>query len=88
MEAIEAKVRQALKGLGLEALTLDLARTRSGKLTGFVISPSFVGLDQLERQDRVWAALEDALTAEELTQVVSLITVTPDEHGLDDVAEG
>lgn len=77
---LKAKVKRALKELGLAALKIEIERTASGKIAGVVISPSFQDYDQIDRQEMIWRKLEERLTDEEQLHVVSLITVTPLEN--------
>jgi len=57
----------------------DLEETAGGKVGGFVISPAFEGMAQIDRQNMVWDYLESHLTKEQLLGIVSLVTLTPDE---------
>ena len=56
----------------------DLAERR-GKVTGFVISETFRGMPQLDRQDLVWDYLIRVFSPEKLVKIIALITVTPKE---------
>jgi len=53
----------------------------SKKVGGFVISPSFEGMSQLDRQNMVWDYLDGRLPQEKLLRIISLITLTPAEAG-------
>ncbi|MFW6303396.1 MAG: hypothetical protein ACOC2L_02130 [Candidatus Sumerlaeota bacterium] len=64
---------------GIDSPVLDLEETPGGKVGGFIISPSFAGMPQIERQNLLWDYLDHALSQEQLTRIVSLVTVTPDE---------
>lgn len=57
----------------------DLEEMPGGKVAGFIISPTFVGKSQIERQNMVWDYLDDKLDKEKILHIVSLVTVTPDE---------
>ncbi len=57
----------------------DLDETSGGKVGGFIISATFVGMSQIERQNMLWDYLDDNLGKEEILHIVSLVTVTPDE---------
>ena len=57
----------------------DLEKTRNGKVGGFIISPTFAGMPQIERQNMLWDYLDAHLDRDQLLHVVSLVTVTPDE---------
>ena len=77
---LKTKVRRALKELPLRELKIDLERTASGKIAGVLVSPSFQGHDQIDRQEMIWGKLKQRLTEAEQLEVVSLITVTPLEN--------
>jgi len=64
---------------GLADAEFDLAEAAGGKVGGFVISPSFEGKSQLERQDFVWGVLDRHLTSLQRRRVFTLVTVTPRE---------
>ena len=57
----------------------DLEETSGGKVGGFIISATFVGKSQVERQNMLWDYLDDKLDKEQILHIVSLVTVTPDE---------
>ena len=57
----------------------NLQETRGGKVGGFIISPTFVGMSQIERQNMVWDYLDKNLDKREILHIVSLVTVTPEE---------
>lgn len=79
MAELQGKVEQLLTenfaGAQTELETLpDLE-----KVSGFLIWPGFEGLDQLERQRRLWELLRRRLGRAEQRNVSALLTVTPDE---------
>jgi acid stress-induced BolA-like protein IbaG/YrbA len=49
-------------------------------VTGVIISESFAGTDDADRQDTVWDILEDKLSQSEQRRVLSLIAYTPEEY--------
>lgn len=53
--------------------------TPNGKVGGFIISPTFAGKSQIERQNMVWGCLDGHLDHEHILHIVSLVTITPDE---------
>lgn len=64
---------------GIATPEFDLEETPGGKIGGFIISPTFVGKSQIERQNMVWDYLDSHLDKEQILHIVSLVTVTPDE---------
>jgi acid stress-induced BolA-like protein IbaG/YrbA len=76
---VEEQVKIALIAAGYTADEIHLETTRSGNVGGFVISPRFSGLSQLDRQDVLWADLRKRLSPEQLQRIVSILTMTPDE---------
>ena len=74
---IETLIRNPASGIATPEFNLE--ETPSGKVGGFVISPTFVGKSQLERQNMLWDYLDDNLNQEQILHIVSLVTVTPDE---------
>ena len=72
---MEEQVKIALIAAGYTADEIHLETTRSGNVGGFVISPRFSGLSQLD----LWADLRKRLSPEQLRRIVSMLTMTPDE---------
>lgn len=64
---------------GLEEPVLDLEEAPNGKVAGFIISRTFAGKSQLERQNMVWDYLDRRLKQKQILRIISLVTVTPDE---------
>lgn len=64
---------------GIATPEFDLEETPGGKVGGFIISATFVGKSQIERQNIVWDYLDSNLDKKEILHIVSLVTVTPDE---------
>ncbi|MFC1600792.1 BolA/IbaG family iron-sulfur metabolism protein [Candidatus Sumerlaeota bacterium] len=64
---------------GIAAPEFELEETPNGKVGGFIISPTFVGKSQIERQNMMWDYLDQNLDQEQILHIVSLVTVTPDE---------
>jgi acid stress-induced BolA-like protein IbaG/YrbA len=58
---------------------LDVWKNRYGSLKGFLISPTFFGMPQLDRQNMVWDYLDARLSEEDRSRILSLLTVTPQE---------
>ena len=64
---------------GIATPEFDLEETPAGKVGGFIISPSFAGKSQIERQNMLWDYLDKSLSKEQILRIVALVTVTPDE---------
>ena len=62
----------------------DIEESPSHKVAGFIISRSFMDMDQIDRQNKVWDYLEQHLQPDDLSNIVSLLTVTPDEAAFDE----
>ena len=50
------------------------------RVKGLIISESFTGMDDADRQDHVWDLLESKLSQTEQRRVLSLIAYTPEEY--------
>jgi acid stress-induced BolA-like protein IbaG/YrbA len=50
------------------------------RVKGVIISESFAGMDDADRQDHVWDILESKLSQTEQRRVLSLIAYTPEEY--------
>lgn len=55
-----------------------------GKVAGFVIWKGFRGMEQIVRQDKLWAVLESRLLPGELARVSAILTLTPEEASVED----
>ncbi|MDA1088023.1 MAG: hypothetical protein O2901_13550 [Verrucomicrobia bacterium] len=64
---------------GIATPEFELEETPAGKVGGFIISPSFAGKSQIERQNMLWDYLDQSLSKEQILGIISLVTVTPDE---------
>jgi stress-induced morphogen len=77
---LEAAIRHALDDLFPGRIELmKFEPTASGKIGGFVVSPAFEGMPHMNRQDLVWEHLTRMLGPEIMRQIVSILTMTPDE---------
>jgi acid stress-induced BolA-like protein IbaG/YrbA len=76
---MEEEVRQALLSAGYKPAEIELETTSTGKVGGFVISRTFAGISQMERQEKLWSQLGERLDPEKLRDIVSLLTMTPEE---------
>jgi hypothetical protein len=60
--------------------TIELEKPGHGRISGFLIWTGFQGVEQIERQERLWGFLEKTLDADELLQISAILTLTPDEE--------
>ena len=71
------RVKQCLED-AFEGIKLDLEQFPEGRINGSAVWSGFGGLDQVDRQQQLRAALRSELGAE-ATQVGVILTYTPDE---------
>lgn len=64
---------------GIETPEFRLEETSGSKVAGFIISKTFEGKTQIERQNMLWDYLDDNLDKEQILRIVSIVTLTPDE---------
>jgi len=69
---------------GIANPQFDLEAMPTGKVAGFVVSKTFEGMPQLDRQHLIWSVLDKTFTPDQLLNIVTLITVTPDEASKED----
>ena len=62
--------------------SIELEKSGAGKLAGFLVWDRFRGVEQIERQERLWKVLEKELAAEELLQISTILTLTSDEESV------
>lgn len=82
-EKLEKALISPLSGITDPVLEFE-EESSAHKVGGFIVSKSFLNMDQLDRQNKVWNYLEEVLQPEELLSIVSLVTVTPDEADIDE----
>ncbi len=84
MASLKEKIEKALvsQESGIMDPIVDIEETSTNKVAGFIISNTFLDMDQLDRQNKVWNYIERVLQQEEALRIVSLVTVTPDEADL------
>jgi hypothetical protein len=59
---------------------LELRRSgEDRRLEGFLIWQGFDGLDQIDRQEKLWTVLNEVLTPEERRQLLIVFTMIPEE---------
>lgn len=79
MEAFEKKIKDIL----LESFAeheLQLETEADGRVSGFIISDKFMGMDHLARQRKVWSVLRKGLTKNEQMKILGFVAFTPAEH--------
>jgi len=75
-EELEAAIRFRL---GLENPQFEFELTPTGRIGGFIISESFFGKTQIERQNMIWDELDKVFDKEKRLKIIGLLTMTPDE---------
>ena len=60
-------------------ISIDEAKP-SKKLSGIVVWPGFDGLEQVDRQSRLWKVLRSKLSPEEQLKITAILTMTPAER--------
>lgn len=84
VEDAVTRIESALtRRLSLESPQFAL-ETAGAKVSGSIISPSFHGMRDSERQRRLWDALHEEYGPESVQRVGTLLAFTPDEWHLDD----
>lgn len=78
MAQLREKVMSALRAALADAADL-LEQTASGRVTGVVVSRAFDGRSHEERQQMIAAALNSALTVDELSDLGPIVAMTPNE---------
>ena len=53
--------------------------TAGERVTGFLIWPGFLGLEQIVRQRRLWHVIRQKLPKEHQSLIAAIFTMTPDE---------
>lgn len=76
------ELREVILQIGLAEPVIELEKAPNGKVGGFVISKSFVDRTQSERQTLIWNEFKKRLSPEMQLQIMSILTLTPDEAGL------
>lgn len=80
MGSIIAKLRRVLKSKFPGATTeLDVDIVPPKKVGGYLIWDGFQDMEQLDRQRALSKALKEAMTADELERVTTILTITPGE---------
>ena len=78
MEKLMEKLQRVLKK-NFQGASVELEKSGSNKIAGFLVWSRFKGMEQIKRQNRLWKVLEKELTQEELLRVSTILTVTSEE---------
>ncbi len=73
------ELEHILSEIGLENPDLEIEETPEGRVGGFIISESFLGISQIERQNMLWDKLDKILDEEKRLKIIGLLTMTPAE---------
>jgi len=76
---LKKELEDILFQLGFENPELEIEITKTGRVGGFIISESFSGKSQIERQNMLWDKLDKILDEEKRLKIVGLLTMTPAE---------
>lgn len=68
-----------------DALKFELEKD-GRRISGYVVSKDFNGMEDADRQDRVWDILENNLSVEEQSRILSVLAYTPSEKAVTGVA--
>jgi acid stress-induced BolA-like protein IbaG/YrbA len=66
---------------GIRSPVLDVEKRPNGTVGGFLISPTFFGMPQLDRQNMVWDYLDAHLSKADVRKIFPLIAATAAEMG-------
>jgi acid stress-induced BolA-like protein IbaG/YrbA len=76
---IQLEVMNTLNNLGLFNPIIELEKSSDGRIGGFIISESYKGLSQIERQNMLWEQLSKLLNKKKQRQIMAILTMTPAE---------
>lgn len=62
-----------------DALKFELSEDGE-KISGYIVSREFKGVEDADRQDRVWDILESNLSPAEQSRILSVLAYTPEER--------
>ena len=79
MEQIEHKVREVLKQTFTDN-EIRFDHEPGERISGFIVSNSFVGMDHEERQKLIWTLLRSHLNQDERKRILAFLAFTPDEE--------
>ncbi len=77
---LKEELLEILNHSGFKSPFLDIEEeSSSGRIGGFLISSTFKGMPQLDRQNIVWDCIEKHFPIEKQRLIGGLLTVTPQE---------
>jgi hypothetical protein len=62
-----------------DALKFELSED-GDKISGYIVSREFAGMEDADRQDRVWDVLEKILSPSEQSRILSVLAYTPEDR--------
>jgi len=81
------RVKTVLNDEFPEADALKFELEKDGRhISGYLVSKDFNGMEDADRQDRVWDILEGNLSVEEQSRILSVLAYTPSEKIITEVA--
>jgi acid stress-induced BolA-like protein IbaG/YrbA len=78
MDELAEKVKRILRSAFPRLDSLDIHDDDG--IIGVLVSPEFEGLESIDRQDRIWDALDRNLEPDEKRQIQIIVAATPEEH--------
>lgn len=75
----EARINRRLEQ-SFPGATVELETPYDDRVGGVLLWDGFQGVDQIDRQRRLWKALRSGLTQGEQLRVTAILTVTPSER--------
>ncbi len=79
-DPLKDKIVKALTEATGSNATVNIDAVAGGRYGGLVLWSGFAGTSPSERQDRIWATLDAALTPAERTKISFIVTDTAEEH--------
>jgi acid stress-induced BolA-like protein IbaG/YrbA len=81
MESVKDKLRRVIVE-NLREASADLETLPNGRIVGHIISSDFDGLSYAERRERLWRVIDEEMNREEVEQLSTLLTYTPEEWNI------
>lgn len=79
MQDLQTKIAGALLSAGWQNPKVEVLPLGRGKFEASVVSPSFEGVDKVERQAQIWDVLSEELDEYEHSRVEFVFVFTPAE---------
>jgi len=77
--ALTEKLERILKAKFADGAAFRADQTPEGRVIATIVSGSFEGKSEYQRQDELWQVFEDELSEDEKARIVIVIANTPDE---------